>query len=72
MIRHLCKLVWNRKRANALTAFQIFISFLILFITVSLAVNEANKYRQPLGFSYENRWVVLQSGTTVGQRGGNA
>ena len=27
MIRHLCKLVWNRKRANALTAFQIFISF---------------------------------------------
>ena len=31
MIRHLCKLVWNRKRANALTAFQIFISFLIVF-----------------------------------------
>ena len=66
MIRHLCKLVWNRKRANALTAFQIFISFLILFITVSLAVDEANNYRQPLGFSYENRWVVfpsLQSGS---------
>ena len=61
MIRHLCKLVWNRKRANALTAFQIFISFLILFITVSLAVDEANNYWQPLGFSYENRWVVLQS-----------
>ena len=66
MIRHLCKLVWNRKRANALTAFQIFISFLILFITVSLAVDEANNYRQPLGFSYEDRWVVfpsLQSGS---------
>ena len=61
MIRHLCKLVWNRKRANALTAFQIFISFLILFITVSLAVDEVNNYRQPLGFSYENRWVVFPS-----------
>ena len=58
MIRHLCKLVWNRKRANTLTAFQIFISFLIVFITASLAVDKANSYRQPLGFSYENRWVV--------------
>ena len=58
MIRHLCKLVWNRKKANTLTAFQIFISFLIVFITASLAVDKANIYRQPLGFSYENRWVV--------------
>ena len=58
MIRHLCKLVWNRKRANALTAFQIFISFLIVFITASIAVDKANNYRRPLGFSYENRWVV--------------
>ena len=58
MIRHLCKLVWNRKRANALTAFQIFISFLIVFITASLAVDKVNIYRQPLGFSYEDRWAV--------------
>ena len=58
MIRHLCKLVWNRKRANALTAFQIFISFLILFIMASIAVDNADNYRRPLGFSYENRWVV--------------
>ena len=58
MIRHLCKLVWNRKRANALTAFQIFISFLIVFITASIAVDNADNYWRPLGFSYENRWVV--------------
>ena len=58
MIRHLCKLVWNRKRANALTAFQIFISFLIVFITASIAVDNADSYRRPLGFSYEDRWVV--------------
>ena len=58
MIRHLCKLSWNRKKANTLTAFQIFISFLIVFITASLAVDKADNYRQPLGFSYENRWVV--------------
>ncbi len=58
MIRHLCKLVWNRKRANALTAFQIFISFLLVFITASLAMDKANNYWRPLGFSYEDRWVV--------------
>ena len=58
MIRHLCKLVWNRKRTNALTAFQIFISFLIVFITVSIAVNKANNYWRLLGFSYKNRWIV--------------
>ena len=58
MIRHLCKLVWNRKRANALTAFQIFISFLLVFVTASLAMDKAGNYRRPLGFSYEDRWVV--------------
>ncbi len=58
MIRHLCKLVWNRKKANALTVLQIFISFLIVFITASLAVYKADNYRRPLGFSYENRWIV--------------
>ena len=66
MIRHLCKLVWNRKRANALTAFQIFISFLIVFITASLAVDKVNTYRQPLGFSYEDRWARgIQGGSSV-------
>ena len=58
MIRHLCKIVWNRKRVNALTALQIFISFLLVFITASLAMDKAGNYRRPLGFSYENRWVV--------------
>ena len=58
MIRHLCKLVWNCKKANALTAFQIFISFLLVFFTASYGVYKADNYRQPLGFSYENIWVV--------------
>ncbi|MXX40307.1 MAG: FtsX-like permease family protein [Gemmatimonadetes bacterium] len=58
MIRHLCKLVWNRKRANALIALQIFISFLLVFTTASLAMDKAGNYWRPLGFSYEDRWVV--------------
>lgn len=58
MIRHLCMLVWNRKKANALTAFQIFISFLLVFITASLAIDRIGNYGRPLGFSHQNRWVV--------------
>ena len=35
MIRHLLKLVWNRKRSNALIAVEIFISFLVVFGVVT-------------------------------------
>ena len=58
MIRHLCKIVWNRKGSNGLTALQIFISFVLLFVTLSLALDKAANYRRPLGYSYEDRWVV--------------
>ncbi|MCP4664180.1 MAG: ABC transporter permease, partial [bacterium] len=31
MIRHLLKLVWNRKGANALITLEIFLSLLVVF-----------------------------------------
>ena len=34
MIKHLIKLVWNRKRANFLIMIEIFFSFLVLFAVV--------------------------------------
>ena len=58
MIRHLCKIVWNRRRSNGLTALQIFISFVLVFVTLSLALDKSANYRRPLGYSYEDRWVV--------------
>jgi putative ABC transport system permease protein len=58
MIRHLIKLVWNRKRANFLIALEIFISFLVLFAVVVLAVYFSDNYRRPLGFKYENVWNI--------------
>ena len=39
MIRHLLKLVWARKRANALLIVEIFFSFLVVFAVVTLAVS---------------------------------
>lgn len=61
MIKHICKLVWNRKRINFLITLEIFISFLVVFSVVVLAVYYADNYRQPLGFDYQNVWNIQVS-----------
>ena len=58
MIRHLFKMVWNRKRTNFLITVEIFFSFLVLFAVVLFAVYYTDNYRRPLGFSYENVWNI--------------
>ncbi|MEP7343437.1 MAG: FtsX-like permease family protein, partial [Acidobacteriota bacterium] len=58
MIKHICKLVWNRRRINFLITLEIFISFLVVFAVMVLAVYYADNYRQPLGFDYQNVWNV--------------
>ena len=58
MIKHLLKLVWNRKRVNFLITIEIFVSFLVLFLVTIFAVYYAYNYRQPLGFNYENVWNI--------------
>ena len=66
MIRHLLKLVWNRKRTNALIILEIFFSFLVVFLVGTLGIYFWDNYRQPLGFSSENVWRV-----TVDMKAGN-
>jgi putative ABC transport system permease protein len=58
MIKHILKLVWNRKRSSLLLMIEIFFSFLVLFVVVTLGVFYADNYSKPLGFSYENVWNV--------------
>lgn len=58
MIRHVFKLIWNRKRTNFLIMTEVFVSFLVLFAVVGLGVYTLDNWRRPLGFSYENVWVV--------------
>ena len=58
MTRHLLKLVWNRKRTNALLVLEILASFLVLFAVTALAVYASSNARRPLGFSYERVWDV--------------
>src|SRR5574342_684682 len=62
MIKHMFKLVWNRKRTNILIITEIFFSFLVLFGVTAFGIYYTDNYLRPLGFSYENVWNVSVSG----------
>ncbi|ANM31692.1 hypothetical protein ABI59_22235 [Acidobacteria bacterium Mor1] len=61
MIRHLLKLVWNRKRANGLIMLEIFLSFMVVFLIASLALYMTHRYRLPVGFQWDNLWNLSAS-----------
>ncbi|PKV76145.1 ABC transporter permease [Pontibacter ramchanderi] len=58
MIRHLFKLIWNRKKSNFLLISEIFFCFLVLFAVLSLVVYNVRNYSKPLGFDYDNVWLL--------------
>lgn len=58
MIRHLLKLVWRRKRANALLIVEIFFSFLVFFAVVTVGVSAIMRYKKPLGFDWKDVLVL--------------
>ncbi len=61
MTKHLLKLVWSRKRSNALLIIEVFFSFLVLYAVAVTAIYYADNHRHPLGFSFENVWDVSVS-----------
>ncbi len=58
MLRHVFKLVWNRKKANVLVGIEIFFSFLVLIGVLTMAASTLHNLRQPLGFSTDGVWSV--------------
>jgi putative ABC transport system permease protein len=58
MTLHLLKLIWNRKRANALLIVEIACSFVVLFGVVLVATYYADNVRRPIGFVYDDVWYV--------------
>ncbi len=58
MVRHLFKLIWNRKKQNALLITEMFISFLVMFGIFTMIVYSYKNYKQEMGFDYNNVWVV--------------
>ncbi len=63
MFRHLFKMIWNKKKQNALLISEMLISFLVLFAVFSLLVYNYQNYKKPMGFDYENVWVINYNNT---------
>ncbi len=68
---HLLKLIWRRKRANALITVEIFFCFLIVFAVVTTAVAVVSGWRQPLGFVWNDVWVMSVYGLDSPPEGGS-
>lgn len=58
MIKHLLKILWNRRRSNFLILFEIIGSFLVLAIIATIGVYYYSNYTEPLGFDYRNVWCI--------------
>lgn len=58
MLKHLFKLIWNKKRENFLLISEILISFMVIFAVFTLVVYNYQNYKQPAGFDAEDVWAV--------------
>ena len=56
MLRHLFRLIWNRKRSNVLLLSEIFFSFVVLFGVATLLFNFGRNYLMPFGLNHQNVW----------------
>ncbi len=54
MITHIFKLIWNKKRSNALMILEILLAFLILFGVLTFIAYNLNRFQKPLGFNSED------------------
>lgn len=58
MLKHLFKLIWNKKKQNFLLLSEILVSFLVLFSVFSFLVYYYQNYTTPLGFDYKPVWSI--------------
>jgi cell division protein FtsX len=58
MIKHLFKIIWNKKKKNFLLLCEMFISFLVMFAVFTLIVNYYRSYKTSMGFTDQNVWAV--------------
>lgn len=58
MFRHALKIVWNRRRANRLVVLEVAAAFIVTFVVAAFAIDARNDYLRPLGFEYDDVWLV--------------
>jgi len=69
MIRHLFKLVWNRKKTNVLIVAEIFCSFVVVFTLVAMGMFMYDKFRDSVGFDCEGVWEIAVARNSVNEWG---
>lgn len=60
MLKHIIKLIWNKKRANALLFVEIFFCFLIIFAVSTFCIKSFRAYTSPMGIQTESVWKISQ------------
>ena len=58
MIRHLFKLAWNRRRANALVLVELLACFLVLTGVFVTGLTLLDNWVKPLGFQWQDVWQL--------------
>src|SRR3984957_17027283 len=58
MLKHLFKMIWNKKKQNFLLISEMLVSFLVIFAVFTLLVYYYQNYKKPMGIDYEDVWVV--------------
>ena len=56
MLRHLLKLIWKRKTRNLMLSLEILLAFVIVFAIAAFSARNAQLYRLPIGFEYQQLW----------------
>ena len=63
MLKHLFKMIWNKKKQNSLLIVEILLSFLVIFAVFTFVLNSYNNYAKPMGIDYENVWAISYNNT---------
>lgn len=63
MLKHIFKLIWNKKRANALLFIELFFCFIVVFLVAAFCIKNFRAYTAPYGYETENIWQILQNAT---------
>lgn len=58
MIKHIFKLIWNKRRSNSLILIEIFLAFLVLFAVLSYVIYNVRMLTEPMGFETKDKWLV--------------
>ena len=67
MIKHLIKLLWNKKKQNSMMVIEIFLSFIVLFAVFSIAIHNLINFNRSIGFNSDNMWRLSIDWNTKGE-----